>query len=137
MGINGIGVSLQAAASLQVDRKPGDRKAGALAADTREAAASDVDTRDTKSGGGPTGAQNRGKGVSDNKAPEAIKAPEIIKSPGIENNKAYFAIDDTKNVVIRIEDEKGNLVRQIPPEEYLKMKDKIKQNVEELFHTVT
>lgn len=47
--------------------------------------------------------------------------------------KAVFAVDKEKNVVIRFLDQKGKIVRQIPPEEYIKMIKKFKENVENLF----
>jgi len=49
--------------------------------------------------------------------------------------KAVFAVDDQKNVVIRFIDKKGKIVRQVPPEEYLDMISKLKENTEHLFST--
>jgi uncharacterized FlaG/YvyC family protein len=37
-----------------------------------------------------------------------------------ETYRAYFAVDEHKNVVIRVEDAGGKLVRQFPPEDFLK-----------------
>lgn len=50
-------------------------------------------------------------------------------------NKAYFAVDDKRNVVIRIVDSQGKVVKQVPPEDYLKMVDAMKQADSHLFHT--
>ncbi|MBF0564625.1 MAG: flagellar protein FlaG [Nitrospirae bacterium] len=50
-------------------------------------------------------------------------------------NKAYFAVDDKHNVVIRIVDSQGKVVKQVPPEDYLKMVDSMKQADSHLFHT--
>lgn len=52
----------------------------------------------------------------------------------IESYKAFFAVDENKNVVIRVVDSEGNLIKQIPPEEFLKMVEILKQNREHLFH---
>ncbi len=49
--------------------------------------------------------------------------------------KAYFAVDDKKNVVIKVEDSKGNVVRQIPPEDYIKMSETLRELTNNLFHT--
>ncbi|MCG3110422.1 MAG: flagellar protein FlaG [Candidatus Manganitrophus sp. SB1] len=48
--------------------------------------------------------------------------------------KAFFAIDENKNVVIRIKDAEGNVVKQIPPAEYLKMAETLLENSKTLFH---
>lgn len=47
--------------------------------------------------------------------------------------KAVFALDKEKNVVIRVLDKKGKIVRQYPPEEYIKMVKKFRENIESLF----
>lgn len=47
--------------------------------------------------------------------------------------KAFFALDDNENVVIRIVDSEGNLIRQIPPEEFLKASEFLKNNNKNLF----
>src|SRR3990172_8952109 len=41
--------------------------------------------------------------------------------------KAVLAIDDDKNVVIQLVDKDGNVVRQMPPEDYLDMVKKLKE----------
>ncbi|HSW62086.1 MAG TPA: flagellar protein FlaG [Dissulfurispiraceae bacterium] len=61
-----------------------------------------------------------------NKAAESLKA-EIYKY------KAFFAVDDDKNVVIRFVDKKGKVVQQVPPEEYLDMMSKLRASTENLF----
>ena len=43
--------------------------------------------------------------------------------------KAVFAIDDDKNVVIQILDKDGNVVQQMPPEDYLDMVKKLRKVV--------
>jgi uncharacterized FlaG/YvyC family protein len=141
MEINGVGLSLQSMATLQVERQSGERKGTALVADVRNAAVSDVDTRDVNASNAKVGGNQadqavaRNKGVAE-KTSVAAKVPVADTAPAITNRKAYFAVDENKNVVIKIEDENGKVVRQIPPEEYLKMVDKIKQSAEKLFHTV-
>ena len=41
--------------------------------------------------------------------------------------KAVLAIDEDKNVVIQLLDKDGNVVRQMPPEDYLDMVKKLKE----------
>lgn len=52
---------------------------------------------------------------------------------GLLDLKAIFALDKEKNVVIKVLDKKGEVVRQYPPEEYINMIKKFKENVESLF----
>lgn len=67
---------------------------------------------------------------------KADKARDIQKQTEATPSKAYFAVDDeAKQVVIRVVDAKGKLLEQIPPEEYLKMQEKMKVSSESLFHT--
>ncbi len=47
--------------------------------------------------------------------------------------KPVFALDDTKNVVIRFLDRDGNIVRQYPPEEYINMMKKLNEMIENLY----
>jgi len=47
--------------------------------------------------------------------------------------RAIFAVDDDKNVVVRLVDKKGKTVRQFPPEEYLNMRRHFQENVKNLF----
>lgn len=53
----------------------------------------------------------------------------------LEMNKyrAIFAVDDDKNVVVRLVDKKGKTVRQYPPEEYLNMQKHFRESVINLF----
>jgi|GEM_PF-4429530 len=48
--------------------------------------------------------------------------------------KAFFAVDENKNVVIRIADSKGNVIKQIPPPEYLEMAKTLSEVDKNLFH---
>lgn len=59
---------------------------------------------------------------------------KVLEIPRIVSYKAFFDIDENKNVVIKIVDSEGNLVRQIPPEEYIKMAESFKENIKNLFH---
>src|SRR3990170_4601388 len=43
--------------------------------------------------------------------------------------KGVFAIDEDNNVIIQLLDKDGNVVRQMPPEEYLDMVKKLKEFV--------
>ncbi|MEW6417009.1 MAG: flagellar protein FlaG [Nitrospirota bacterium] len=67
------------------------------------------------------------------KAEPVFVQSEAVKAPEAESYKAFFAIDDNKNVVIRIVDSEGNLVRQIPPEEFINMVEKMKEISEDLY----
>jgi len=46
--------------------------------------------------------------------------------------RAFFAIDENSRVVIRIVDSEGKIVRQIPPEEFLKAVEALKENMQHL-----
>ncbi|MBF0559172.1 MAG: hypothetical protein HQL08_10375 [Nitrospirae bacterium] len=48
--------------------------------------------------------------------------------------KGVIALDDNKNVVVRFMDDKGKIVAQYPPEEYLSMMKSLNQVAESLFH---
>jgi len=73
---------------------------------------------------------NAGKNAAADKNAQKQKNPS--GEPGAQ--KAYFAVDDNKNVVIKITDDTGKIVRQIPPEDYLKMAQKLDENIKSLFH---
>ncbi|WP_333653749.1 flagellar protein FlaG [Dissulfurispira sp.] len=57
----------------------------------------------------------------------------VTAGNGLFDLKAVFALDKEKNVVIRFLDQKGKVVKQVPPEEYINMVKKFKENVESLF----
>ncbi|MBF0316941.1 MAG: flagellar protein FlaG [Nitrospirae bacterium] len=73
----------------------------------------------------------------DERASQARKKAEEEKKLLDRNfTKAYFAVDDNSgSVVIRIVDHEGKLIRQIPPEDYLKMLEAMDKNIESLFST--
>lgn len=48
--------------------------------------------------------------------------------------KAVFAVDDDKNVVIRVLDEDGKVIRQFPPEEFLEMAKNLENISKSIFH---
>ncbi|HZX48165.1 MAG: hypothetical protein A2Z47_04485 [Thermodesulfovibrio sp. RBG_19FT_COMBO_42_12] len=48
-------------------------------------------------------------------------------------NRAVFAIDKYKNVTIQILDKNGEVVRQIPAEEYIEMARKMKEEITSIF----
>lgn len=61
---------------------------------------------------------------------------EIIKKdikPVVTNYRALWVIDEKNNVLIRIEDEDGNLIRQIPPDELINLKEKINEFMKNYF----
>lgn len=55
-----------------------------------------------------------------------------VQAPDIQSLKAFFAVDENGNVVIRVIDAQGELVRQIPPEELAKMSTILKEQMEHL-----
>jgi uncharacterized FlaG/YvyC family protein len=64
-----------------------------------------------------------------------LKQPQNEIKTGGNTNTAYFAVDDKNNVVIRVIDAKGTIVKQIPPDEYLKMVKSMNEIQGHLFHT--
>lgn len=64
---------------------------------------------------------------------ETQKAPSV-SSFEVSSYKAFFAVDENKNVVIRVMDDEGNVVQQIPPAEYLKMAETLSKSSQNLFH---
>lgn len=69
----------------------------------------------------------------DAKQQDAQSAPAAAHFE-IASFKAFFAVDENKNVVIRIKDAEGNVVKQIPPAEYLKMAEMLSESSKTLFH---
>ncbi|MEW6116929.1 MAG: flagellar protein FlaG [Nitrospirota bacterium] len=65
------------------------------------------------------------------KREQAEKIRETQNNPV--NLKAIFAIDEDKNVVIQLLDDKGEMVRQIPPEEYMEMVKKLDEMRESIY----
>ncbi|KJR42800.1 Flagellar protein FlaG protein [Candidatus Magnetoovum chiemensis] len=49
-------------------------------------------------------------------------------------NRAFFDVDENRNVVIKIVDSNGELIKQIPPEEYIKMSETLDESFKNLFH---
>ncbi|MCX8030424.1 MAG: flagellar protein FlaG [Thermodesulfovibrionales bacterium] len=64
-----------------------------------------------------------------------IEEAKEVKKIEIKQNitKAFFAVTEDENVVIKIVDEEGNLIRQIPPEEYIKLLEFFKNYNKNLF----
>lgn len=60
------------------------------------------------------------------------KKKEDVK-PVVTSYRALWVIDEKNNVLIRIEDEEGNLIRQIPPEEIVKLKEKMGELIKNYF----
>jgi uncharacterized FlaG/YvyC family protein len=62
---------------------------------------------------------------------------ENNSTKSIENNifeiKAVFALTEDKDVVIKLLNEKGEIIGQIPPEEFLNMVKRLKEVTETLF----
>ncbi|GAB4387905.1 MAG: hypothetical protein Kow0025_04140 [Thermodesulfovibrionales bacterium] len=55
------------------------------------------------------------------------KGPEPLKA-----RKAFFAVDENEKVVIRVVDDRGRVVRQIPPEEYLEMSRALEESMKNI-----
>lgn len=72
--------------------------------------------------------------VKNNKEVQAEELREALKVE-IKNSqaRAFFALDENENVVIRIVDSEGKLLRQIPPEEYLKMVEHMRNYTKNIF----
>lgn len=107
------------------------------------AAASGVAAQSVPGSGTSTRAvPNSAQGIA-NAAKAAVETAEAArkkvdsqqKSFDLKYQKAYFAVDDKDNVVIRVVDSKGKVLRQIPPEEYLKMAETMKTTSDHLFRT--
>jgi uncharacterized FlaG/YvyC family protein len=67
----------------------------------------------------------------------AVKQAEALKAspPVLASQEVSYAIDNDDNVIIRIVDKKtGKVVKQLPPEEYLEMSDKLKRISGQIFH---
>lgn len=78
--------------------------------------------------------QNAASDREEKKQQEQQKAVET-ESAQIYKYKAVFAMDKEDNVVIRFVDKDGEVVRQVPPEEYLDMISKLKDSTSHLFST--
>jgi uncharacterized FlaG/YvyC family protein len=65
----------------------------------------------------------------------ALQSGQIaVQKPEPVSYKAFFAVDENKNVVIKVVDSEGRVIRQMPPEEYLKMAAAWKKVIKNLFH---
>lgn len=63
---------------------------------------------------------------------KAVKENPPLKPVNI--HKAFFAVDENENVVIRVVDSEGRIVKQFPPEEYLRAAEVLKGTVQNLLH---
>jgi uncharacterized FlaG/YvyC family protein len=62
-------------------------------------------------------------------AGSGTKAPAPVMA-----NKAVFAVDDNDKVVIRVIDPEGNVVKQIPPEEYMRTAEVLRSTITNLLN---
>lgn len=53
--------------------------------------------------------------------------------PIITSYRALWVIDEKNNVFIRIEDENGNVVKEIPPEDIINLKEKLSEISRKIF----
>ncbi|MCX7771307.1 MAG: flagellar protein FlaG [Proteobacteria bacterium] len=67
-----------------------------------------------------------------NKKPE--EKLDIQQKTVISSYRALWFIDEKNNVCLRIEDENGNVVKQIPPEEILNLREKLKEISKNIFN---
>ena len=72
-----------------------------------------------------------GKGGKDTQIKQVAPHVQTVEQ---ESLNAFFAVDENKNVVIRIADANGKVVKQIPAEEYLKMTEFLLETSKNLFH---
>jgi len=84
--------------------------------------------------------QQDGSGAAERvnvKNSQEVQGEEVRESPRLEvkdaQTKAFFAVTENKDVVIRIVDSEGNLIRQIPPEEFLKTAEFLQSNNKNIF----
>lgn len=72
------------------------------------------------------------RAVQERKKENTKREPEVARE--IYKYHAIFAVDDDKNVVVRLVDKKGKTIQQFPPDEYLQMKKHFRENVKNLFN---
>ncbi|MBF0344773.1 MAG: flagellar protein FlaG [Nitrospirae bacterium] len=129
----------------QTVRKPAERQdttTGTVQRDDNQEIVSlsirnSIDAQEASNGEKPSvTAKNDDLKKEEESANQAKKKAEEEKKLFDKNfSKAYFAVDENNNVVIRIVDHEGKLIRQVPPEDYLKMLEKMKKNIEHIFST--
>jgi uncharacterized FlaG/YvyC family protein len=78
---------------------------------------------------------------SEKEADNKNKASNPAPNNNVINTKAYFSIekggkDNKQSVVIKIVDSNGNLIRQIPPEDFFKSASEMNIIPNELYHTL-
>ena len=59
----------------------------------------------------------------------------VSSEPSSSGLTASLAVDDNKNVVVRYYDNKGNVVAQYPPKDYIAQMKELNQVAQNLFHT--
>lgn len=59
---------------------------------------------------------------------------DTSSNPLFPGTAGSLALDDDKNVVVRFYDDKGKVVAQFPPEDYLQMMKELNQVSDNLFH---
>jgi len=89
---------------------------------------------------GGTAANNQANGLAkDNTLSSQNQDPEKTagsSEPAVSGIVGGLALDDDKNVVVRFYDNKGNVVAQYPPKDYLEMMKELNLVTRNLFHTV-
>ncbi|QWR76717.1 flagellar protein FlaG [Candidatus Magnetomonas plexicatena] len=81
--------------------------------------------------------RNGQQSAGDGKPNNVSEKTQTEKPAEANESKAVFAVDENKNVVIRILDSGGKVVKQIPAEDYVKMAQQLEQSAKSLFHKET
>lgn len=108
----------------------------------------------------PQSRQAKGAPVSPSVHPSATGQPDVVRisdvaqdkaaqDPAVAENrenrqktepepkptyKAILALDEDKKVVVQVVDEQGEVVRQVPPEEYVEALKRLREVTNQLFH---
>jgi len=117
MGINGIDMGITSVPREAAPKTT--RKTGETGSDVAKLDAPRMETAQT----GQEAARNESRIV-----------PEAVQPEAERQTKAIFALDEDKNVVIQVIDEEGEVVRQMPPEEFLEATKSLRELAVNMFH---
>ncbi|MBF0517407.1 MAG: flagellar protein FlaG [Nitrospirae bacterium] len=84
-----------------------------------------------------TAPQQQSAAVDANKENAVSQSDNKAAQQQQSDGKAYFAVDDNKNVVIKVTDASGKVVRQIPAEDYLQMVKVLDENDKSMLQSST
>lgn len=77
----------------------------------------------------PGNEDNRSGKPSDTSSRKTTGAADMVNEQAKVATKAFFAVNDDKEVVIRFVDSQGNVIQQIPSEEMQKMAAELKKTL--------